>query len=245
MRIGIGKLYRGIGRTEPVVSFGPGGVTRIIANLNTPLGLKLFRYGHWDESLQYTWSILSPDDIFLDCGANIGLFSLVAAEKVGPGGLVLSFEPVPETMSALRKNVALNGFSWVQTHPIALGETTGNAELVAMPGGGGLSSFAPANPQEGERTRVPVRRLDDIVDAAWFSRIRLVKIDVEGAEYSLLRGARRLMAESQCDVIIELESAHLARQGASVETVTRTLEEVGLRRASVMLEPPNVLFTRC
>ncbi len=72
-------------------------------------------------------SFLAPGMTFYDVGANVGFFSLLAARLVGPGGLVVAWEPVPESASALRRNVASNGFDNVIVDERAVSSQVGRA----------------------------------------------------------------------------------------------------------------------
>src|SRR5215471_19195745 len=94
--------------------------SRIFADLRTPLGLGLYRYGHRDADINIVARLLEPGDVFVDGGAHVGLFTLVAARRVGPGGRVIAFEPSPANRQRLLDNVALNGFTQVDVRPEAL-----------------------------------------------------------------------------------------------------------------------------
>ena len=95
---------------------------RLTVDLTTPLGLRLYRYPYTEPEIELVRAILRPGDVFVDGGANIGLFSLVAASRVGPAGRVLAFEPASSTRAQLSRNVTLNRFDWIDVRPEALGE---------------------------------------------------------------------------------------------------------------------------
>jgi FkbM family methyltransferase len=215
------------GLRRPTVAFD-GGRSRIVADLRTCLGLRLFRYGVQDPELDLVRLLLRPGDVFVDAGANVGLFSLVAAASVGPGGRVVACEPAPRMRAMLEHNALLNGFGWVEAHGVALAEQPGSAEMVIFEGAGsGLSSFSPAAPEGGRRRIVPVTTLDDLVPAHEAPRVSAVKIDVEGAEVRVLQGAAHLLDRCAPDLLIEIDEAHLARQGASAAELRAMLEGIG------------------
>src|SRR5437764_646700 len=85
-----------------------GGRTSIYADLQTPLGLGLYRYGYRDPDLDLMGRLLSPGDVVVDGGANVGLFTLVAANRVGPAGKVIAFEPGRGVRMSLMANIVLN-----------------------------------------------------------------------------------------------------------------------------------------
>jgi FkbM family methyltransferase len=215
------------GLHDPTVPFD-GGRSRIVADLRTSLGLRLFRYGIHDPELDLTRLLLRPGDVFVDAGANVGLFALVAAAKVGPTGRVIACEPAPLMRAMLERNARLSGFSWVEARGVALAERSGCAELVVFEGeGSGFSSFQPAALEGGKLQTVAVTTLDELVPADQARRVSLVKIDVEGAEARVITGAGGLIASARPDILIEVEESHLARQGASVRELRSVAEAAG------------------
>jgi FkbM family methyltransferase len=199
-----------------------------VADLGTALGLGLYRYGFHAPEIDLVRRILRPGDVFVDGGANVGLFSLVAAACVGPTGRVVCFEPATATCARLRRNLELNRFPWVEVREEALGESIATGTLLSFEGdGAGLSSFAPAQVGGARAEQVRVATLDGLLgrDA---SVIRLVKLDLEGSELKALRGATALLATGP-DLIVELEPEHLRRQGSSAEELVRLLETAGYR----------------
>jgi FkbM family methyltransferase len=189
---------------------------RVRADLATPLGKRLYRYGFCEPEADILRRLLRPGDVFVDGGANVGLFTLTAAATVGPGGRVLAVEPANETMALLRANVELNGFGWVELHEVGLAERSGKETLYTFGPGAGVSSFAPA--AEGTAEEIPTATLDEIAKDH-IDRVRLVKLDIEGAELRALRGSSGLMEASRPFFMLEIEPDHLARQAASVADI--------------------------
>ncbi len=240
-RIAASLARRRLGRWDAIVPFDSGR-SRLVADLRTPLGLALYRYpGYWDSDFQVL-DELRPGDVFLDCGANIGLFTLVAASRVGPAGHVVSFEPARAARDALTRNVGVSGHGNVTVLPYALSDTSGERSFVVMGSGGGLSSFAPAEPGEGEQVRVAVRTLDGAIPHDFWGRIRMVKLDIEGAEVQALRGASRLLSDERPVLLIEVEEPHLRRQGSSACELTALLSDHGYTGRPTAGPSPNHLF---
>ncbi len=123
---------------------------------------------------------ISDGDTFVDIGANSGLYSLLAARRVGPGGRVLAIEPIPLMQQRIRFNAALNGFGNIEVASVAVGEIAGDAVLYVRRANYGESCFSPS--PGFEPITVPVRRLSDIVAEHRITRIDALKIDVEGFE---------------------------------------------------------------
>ncbi len=139
----------------------------------------------------FTLRLLRPGDCVIDVGANIGLYSLLAASRVGRGR-VIALEPDSLAAARLRENTDLNHLRNVELHIKAAGAQPGEAKLTM-----GLDTI---NHMVGEATNVPsvlvkVTALDDLVDPG--DTVALVKLDTEGFESEVLRGAGRLLAEGR------------------------------------------------
>lgn len=215
--------------------------SRVEVDLRTSLGLHLYRYPFLvDPEIQVVLTRLQPGDVFVDGGANIGLFTMAAAERVGPTGRVIAVEPGPVHCS-LERNKRLNGYEWVDVHRVALGSATGSRQFMIFDGdAAGLSSFSPSR-IDGHFIKVEVRRIDDLVPRQLLDRVRLVKLDLEGAEVDALRGATNLLAETDADFLVEVESSHLARQGATEEDLLQIFKDFDQHRFP---NSPNRLFLR-
>ena len=143
--------------------------------------------------------ILSEGDTYVDVGANIGCYSIPASKLVGDNGHIIAVEAVPTTADALVGNCKLNGIRNVTVVNRASWDYDGEIVFSVSSGYYGLAS---ANgPKNGELFSVPTARLDDICKD--FPSIKLIKIDVEGSEIRVLRGARETLSKAD-KVIIEL-----------------------------------------
>lgn len=204
------------------------GRTSIYADLGTPLGLVLYRYGVRDIDIELTKALLSPGDVFVDGGANIGLFSLAAASKVGAGGKVIAFEPARQVRLRLMQNVALNHLLQVEVVPFALSSAPGEAAFRAFDiAGAGLNHLAPAESETGAVESVTLTTLDAAVGPVDRRRLTLMKLDLEGAEHAALQGAAEVLREVRPHIIIEIEESHLRRMGSSAEEVLGLLRTHG------------------
>lgn len=169
---------------------------------------------------------VEPGEVFVDAGANIGAYTLPAARLVGPAGRVIAVEAHPRTHALLARNIAANGLGQAMALHTALGEAPG--ELVM--------AFNEANPgethvgTEGSGARVAVQRLDDVLAGLGVAQARYLKIDVEGFELPVLRGAAGLIAASLgIAVQTELLQRHADRYGYRLEAVGELLQGLGLR----------------
>lgn len=123
---------------------------------------------------------LRPGDVFVDLGANSGIFTIFAAKRVGPEGRVLAVEPMPEMLENLRFNVCANAFTNVAIFPTAVGAHAGTATLRVHPKNRGASSLTPYF--DGTDIQVPISTLEGIIASAGVDRIDFLKIDIEGFE---------------------------------------------------------------
>lgn len=138
--------------------------------------------------------LLQPGMTVLDIGAHHGLYTLLASRKVEPGGRVIAFEPSPRERRRLERHLRWNGRRNVKVASEALGETAGEAELyLAERAASVCNSLRPPAEPARERVRVRVARLDEWLEREGIERVDAVKLDVEGAERSVLRGAERLL----------------------------------------------------
>jgi FkbM family methyltransferase len=143
---------------------------------------------------------LKNGDVFIDVGANIGLLSIHAAISVGDKGKVLAFEAHPETANILEFNKELNQKDNIQIYPIALGSEKGKAMIFndSELNRGGASMV---RGQSKIGVEVDVERLDDMLDTSIIPKI--IKIDVEGFEMNVLKGAVRTIQETKPILLIE------------------------------------------
>ena len=164
--------------------------------LQTPYG---FRFAGNDaiakgdferEEIATVVGLLGKATVFVDVGANVGFYSCLAASL---GKRVLAFEPLAANLAVLYENLLANGFDSVEVFPIGLSDVPG---LKPMFGGGTGASFLPgwANAPTSYRRTVPTSTLDLFVSDRFRQQEVLLKVDVEGWESALLRGATRTLA---------------------------------------------------
>ncbi len=177
----------------------------------------------------------------VDVGANHGMFSLEAAHLIGRDGLVHAFEPTPRTRELLQSNLAANGITSVKVFSTALGETPGAVQLRVHNEMSGLNTLAALdvtwNHQKlaaDEIINVPVTTLSAHAAADGLGHIDFLKIDVEGFELSVIRGARELLQEKRIDLILlEIGDGTCATAGIEPIEVLGELESLGYRLHSI------------
>jgi FkbM family methyltransferase len=153
---------------------------------------------------------LVPGDTFIDVGANIGYYTVLAASRVLPGGTVVAIEPVPATASQLARNLRANAIEGVRLVQAVAGARGGmQAQLVLPEGTFGFASIRASHAEPGERVSAPTVTLDDVCRE--YSAIRTIKLDVEGAELDVLRGAEEVLRRTERLVLECNEDAHAIR----------------------------------
>ena len=187
----------------------------------------------WVEpELRQLQRLLSPGDVFIDVGANVGLYALKAARLVGPTGRVLALEPGTEAHGHLTANLALNDFGWAEAMKVAASDRAGEAVLHHVPLGNDPQAFSLiANDRAEAGETVETLTLDSLVERCGLGRVDLIKIDVEGAEPLVIAGAKSLLATFRPAVIFEC-NAHINAGGQTDASATETwtlLAEAGYR----------------
>jgi FkbM family methyltransferase len=132
--------------------------------------------------------IIRDVEIFVDAGANVGFYSCLARSY---GKHVVAFEPLAENLRCLFANLAANGWHDIEVFPVALGERPGLAQLYGGGSGGSRVRGWGGGSALYDRT-VPMSTLDICLADRLAGRL-LIKVDVEGGEYELLRGARQVL----------------------------------------------------
>ena len=157
---------------------------------------------------------LKEGDTFLDVGANIGWFTTLAAQLVGPSGRVHAFEPRNETRSLLERSISDGGWGdRVSLHDVIVTERSGSARLVwnktgHNPGG---TRVLPDGRPVNERMVLQEASSIALDDMEFANRVSLIKMDIEGSEGLALRGARRTIERHQPVILTEVSDVALQR----------------------------------
>lgn len=175
---------------------------------------------------------LSPGSTMMDVGANIGFVSLNAARIVGSGGRVVAVDPQKQVLERLNENIALNNFTNITVVPCALSAEPGAAVFNAATDAG-LSRLDNLNQNHYgmnlmEKYQVQKTTLDCLVDAH-FDGVApdVIKIDVEGHEYQVLKGAARTLAQKKSVVIMEINQGALRQNDVSLRDILSFVQPLG------------------
>ncbi len=218
-------------RREAPLEAGWHGGTRLELYLGNDVSRQIYIAGCFDPNeFAFLDRMLRPGMTFLDIGANEGVYSVFAARRVGAAGAVWSFEPSRREIDRLKRNLAINGLA-ARVFPIALAESAGEAELTVAgyghEGQNTIGGMAYEDTEVASRERVEIARLDDIVEREAPARIDAMKLDVEGAELRVLRGAEAALGRYRPIVLFEALEAALRLQGTSRRELCDWLESRG------------------
>jgi FkbM family methyltransferase len=174
-------------------------------------------------------SLITPGMVIADVGANAGFYALEMAASVGPSGRVLAFEPDPFNFSLLAGRAGRAPFANVHAHQLALGDAAGEAVLYC-------SAYNRADNRLGqsqdeahvEAYTVEVRTLDEVIATTGVQKVHALKIDVQGAESRVLRGAAGTLAAGLDWVWVEFSPDHLRGAGVDPEQFLRDLAGQGM-----------------
>jgi FkbM family methyltransferase len=193
----------------------PDGRVRLFVDLSDHvIGLSVVRGRYEPDELEFVRRVLAPGDTAIDVGAHIGFFTMHMAARVGEAGRVYAFEPFAPNAELLERSIAENRFATrVEFQRAAVGATSGTATLTfpveTLNSGGAYLLCDGTTPLTGNlTTTVPLMSLDNL-DLR--RPVRLIKMDVEGAEPQVIRGAARLLREDRPVILTELHPVQLER----------------------------------
>ena len=204
---------------------------------------RIFGRNFETEVRQAFVDMLRPGWTVVDAGANIGLYTVIAAKLVGPSGRVFAFEPSERECRRARKTIRANRFHNVELYLTALGEADGEVSLtVCEESCGAYNSigklthpFAVGHASHVERVRC--RALDSFLAEKKVRQVHAVKMDVEGAEELVLRGGRQLFSSQKGPLIFcEVSDKTAPGLNSSAERVLALLGEYGYEMFTVAAE---------
>ena len=183
------------------------------------------------DELEFLRGCVGQGDVCIDAGANVGFYTCHLASWVGSLGHVHAFEPEPKNAERLAVNVRLNGFSpRVTIHPEALSFEKGHARFNrAASGRSGWGSF---HRYEGhvETIEVETETVDGLMEEQGLDQIALLKVDVEGADFDVYRGASKTLEKRAARyVMAEWNGVWFPRQGRSFRDFTSHFAQYGYR----------------
>ena len=183
-----------------------------------------YNYYEIEDVRAFRW-LIKPGAIVFDVGANIGQYALLASKLVGRSGQVFAFEPSPDVLPKLKRHLLMNYADNVELTARAVAGKNGTASFYPsdLESNQGVGSLLPAEAYRSElrskhAVEVEVITLDSFCEQLGIESIDLLKIDVEGLDLEVLKGAERILARSPNVVVMsEVEPLNLVQQGLSYD----------------------------
>lgn len=220
----LGTIYKLVWKTlapDKLITVQTNGYSLTISTRDWAVTPILYHKHVWEpEETELVRTILRPGAVFVDVGAHVGYYTLLASGLVGQSGAVYAFEPNPHSFALLRKNMADNHAMNVFLYPRAVYERNETVQL--------LCDRSPASStimSTGSRRSVTVEAitLDSVLGD---NKVDLIKMDVEGAEVHALRGMRKIIRNNpQLQIIAEVCPGLLRKQGTSLEKYIDAIAE--------------------
>ena len=169
-------------------------------------GLAALYSGNEKDNQRVYADVVRPGDVVVDAGANWGVHTLYLARLAGAAGRVLAFEPHPQVVEELRWHVEKNGFKQVSIYGCGLLDSSD--EIPFMLGESSKTSHVMGthDQTEGAQVIVACRTLDEVITESGINALRLIKVDVEGAEARLLQGAEKTILRFRPHLVVELHN---------------------------------------
>ena len=175
------------------------------------------RLAYQGKKLDFLLSLCKDFRYAIDVGAHVGLMSHFLSKKFDS---VFAFEPSSEHRACFEQNVRLWPNGNVKLHPFALGEKEGTVDLHTTHGSSGDSWVKPG-------TSIPIKRLDDVIDPSL--EIDCLKIDVEGSELFVLRGAEQMLLRCKPAIMVEQKPGKGSNFGLSDTAAVDYLQSLGAK----------------
>lgn len=204
------------------------------------------KYGYYEkEFTEAVHELVKPGFVALDVGANMGYYTVMMASLVGPAGKVIAFEPIKEPVYYLKESLQLNDFNNTQLFDTCLGDTSGEISFDRT-----SCRLNVSNKKVQLEMVVSIRPFDEMASEIGVSKVDLAKIDVEGAEFNVLRGMKNTLQKHGPHLLIEIHPAMIQEFGASAEEMLSFLSEMGyktkpLDQTELNLDVPNNLHVHC
>ncbi len=232
----LGKWY--LWRT---IGLQVGGVTaaqtqdnvKMVVDTRELVGKAIYYFGVWEPNLtEWLRKRLAPGDTFVDVGANIGYFTLLASKLVGESGAVIAIEPQPASSSFLLDNIRRNRAQNIRVACVAAWNLPGRKTLFSGPLGGpsGLSSLLPQWVEHSAvACDVATESLGNIIHPEEVQQIKMIKIDVEGAEAETLEGLLPIIPLCREDIEIVVEAPEDGSQSEALVLILAGFRDRGFR----------------
>jgi FkbM family methyltransferase len=187
---------------------------RVFLHHREDIGLVVLMSGAFERAeTEFAVEQARPGTVAIDVGANVGMFTVPLALAVGPSGRVLTIEPSPDNVARLQSNLELNSLENVVVEPIAVADKAGRLvlQLASDPGFHSTAEIAESRAVD-ENLTVPAETLDQVWLRAHAPAVSFIKIDTEGSEDAVLRGAEQILQTCQPVLLVEAKGDERVRE---------------------------------
>ncbi|WP_165922932.1 FkbM family methyltransferase [Sulfurirhabdus autotrophica] len=220
------KLVKDTRLSNPEVSITTRAGFPMHVNINDYVGRELYIWGEYETGVSRTLRrILAEGDGFVDIGANIGYYTVMASKYVGPSGKVIAFEPATVTRERLKANIQLASAENVEIFDFALSDDEGEAEFFLGPeDNSGMASLR-FQGSGINKAKVMLRKFDNL--NINMPNVRMIKLDVEGVELKVLYGMRKFLESYKPHIIVEITESFLSQFRHTPAELISFLEDLG------------------
>lgn len=186
--------------------------------------MKRFYFGTYEARLvRILKTFLKEGDTFIDVGANVGYITAVAAGCVGRKGAVHSFEPIPEYFQRIKKIAEMNRGHKIIVNPFAIGDKDSKIKIYVS-SQIGCDTVIPSKSDGKKFLEVPIKRLDDYIIGNKINNIKIIKIDVEGFEFPVLKGLEKYFLQCRNSgsyplIVCEIHPDWLPLVGSNLQNI--------------------------
>ena len=185
------------------------------------------------ETTALVKSIVAPGDVIMDIGANIGYYALMESGLAGSAGKVYAVEPNPQSVEILKRNVQMNGLKNVKVFSLAIGDKDGAGKLNISRKSNWCSMSGEKSELFVDSVEVAVVSVDSFIKDR--ARPDFIRMDVEGFEYEIIKGMRKLMAsDGRLGLLIEVHAAFLGVD--KTRALLKALKENGFEAKKVIIK---------
>ncbi len=183
-----------------------------------------------DSELLFMKHILKDGSVFIDIGANIGLYSLVASKIVKKNGSIYAFEPYPKNREAFNENIALNNFKNIVVENFAIAEKEGEIALFYNMDNANLGMVSAYVTDLDNAVKVKTISLDNYVKNQHITKIDFIKLDIEGGEYTALLGMQEVLTNLSPILMIEILEYVPFTKNTNQDKIVSFLEKFGYQK---------------
>jgi len=193
------------------------------------VSISLAKYGWYEKTVtDYIFKNLKPDSTVLDIGANIGYYSLIMAKLVGKNGCVYAFEPEPSNFDILTKNITINNYPNIHSENYAVSDHDGKTKLFLSKVSAGSHKITYSPNVSKNNIEVNVISLNSFFKKNSIDpkSVDFIKMDVEGAEFNVLKGMKNILSKTNnLQIILEFDPPQLREFNVEPKNVLKFLQD--------------------